>query len=63
MIRDTCPDCGANWADGEGTLGCRTCSEELTPCDRVKGEDDGLEYGHPGEELRERRARRLGWEE
>jgi DNA-directed RNA polymerase subunit RPC12/RpoP len=26
---------------------------------RQKGDDDGVEYGHPGDELRERRERML----
>ena len=45
-----CPGCGT------GTRMLYAFDED-NPANRERGDDDGLEYGHPGDALRERRER------
>lgn len=54
--RDACFSCAQEVALGKRCRGC-LCAKDGDPCyceinGRERGDDDGQEYGHPGDELR-----------
>jgi hypothetical protein len=52
-----CAVCGGVYCDEKMTVVedrviCQWCLDNPTPEEREKGDDDGVEYGHPGDALR-----------